>query len=44
LRKSLTAEKDSIIKAQTEATVTLPSLDDLAEMEWSDIHKMVNNI
>lgn len=44
LRKSLTAEKDSIIKAQTEATVTLPSLEDLAEMEWSDIHKMVNNI
>ena len=44
LRKSLTAEKDSIIKAQAEATVTLPSLDDLAEMEWSDIHKMVNNI
>ena len=44
LRKSLTAEKDSIIKAQTEATITLPSLDDLAEMEWSDIHKMVNNI
>lgn len=44
LRKSLTAEKNSIIKAQTEATVTLPSLDDLAEMEWSDIHKMVNNI
>jgi len=41
LRKSLTAEKDSIIKAQTEATVTLPSLEDLAEMEWSDIHKMV---
>ena len=44
LRKSLTAEKDSIIKAQTEATITLPSLEDLAEMEWSDIHKMVNNI
>ena len=44
LRKSLTAEKDSIIKAQTEATIQLPSLEDLAEMEWSDIHKMVNNI
>jgi len=44
LRKSLTAEKDSIIKAQEEATVTLPSLTDIAEMEWSDIHKMVNNI
>lgn len=41
LRKSLTAEKDSIIKAQTEATVTLPSMDELAQMEWSDIHKMV---
>jgi HK97 family phage prohead protease len=44
LRKSLTAEKDSIIKAQTEATITLPSMNDLAEMDWSDIHKMVNNI
>jgi len=41
LRKSLTAEKDSIIKAQTEATITLPSMDELAEMNWSDIHKMV---
>ena len=44
LRKSLTAEKDSIIKAQQESTITLPSMNDLAEMEWSDIHKMVNNI
>ena len=44
LRKSLTAEQDSIIKAQEEATITLPSLTDIAEMEWSDIHKMVNNI
>lgn len=41
LRKSLTAEHDSIIKAQEEATVTLPSMDELAEMNWSDIHKMV---
>jgi hypothetical protein len=44
LRKSLTAEKDSIIKAQQESTITLPSMNDLAEMNWSDIHKMVNNI
>ena len=44
LRKSLTAEKDSIIKAQEEATIQLPSIEDLADMEWSDIHKMVNNI
>ena len=41
LRKSLTAEKDLIIKTQSEATITLPSMDELAEMEWSDIHKMV---
>ena len=40
LRKSLTAEKETILKAQEEATVTLPSMDDLAEMNWSDIHKM----
>lgn len=41
LRKSLTAEKETILKAQEEATVRLPSMDDLAEMDWSDIHKMV---
>ena len=41
LRKSLTAEKDLIIKTQSEATITLPSMDELAEMEWSEIHKMV---
>ena len=43
LRKSLTAEKDSIIKAQEESTITVPSIEDIASMEWSDIHKMVNN-
>ena len=41
LRKSLTAEKETILKAQEEATVKLPSMDELAEMDWSDIHKMV---
>ena len=44
LRKSLTAEKETILKAQTEATVTLPSMDELAEMNWSDIHKMVGGV
>ena len=41
LRKSLTAEKETILKAQEEAKVTLPTMDELAEMDWSDIHKMV---
>jgi len=41
LRKSLTAEKETILKAQEDAKVELPSIDDLAEMDWSDIHKMV---
>jgi len=41
LRKSLTAEKETILKAQEEATVKLPSMEELAEMDWSDIHKMV---
>ena len=41
LRKSLTAEKETILKAQEEAEIKLPSKDELAEMEWSDIHKMV---
>jgi len=44
LRKSLTAEKETILKAQEEAVAQLPSMDDLAEMDWSDIHKMVGGI
>jgi len=44
LRKSLTAEKETILKAQEEATVELPSMDELAEMDWSDIHKMVGGL
>ncbi|MAL11358.1 MAG: hypothetical protein CMF74_17075, partial [Maricaulis sp.] len=35
LRKSLTAEKNQIIKAQEEAQITLPSMEELAEMDWS---------
>ena len=41
LRKSLTAEKETLLKAQEEAEIKLPSMDELAEMDWSDIHKMV---
>ena len=41
LRKSLTAEKETILKAQEEASITLPTLDDIADMDWNDIHKMV---
>ncbi len=44
LRKSLTAEKETILKAQEEASITLPSMEDLAEMEWSDIHKMAGGL
>ena len=44
LRKSLTDEKDSIIKAQEESVIKLPNMDELAEMNWSDIHKMVGGI
>lgn len=44
LRKSLTAEKQSIIKAQEESIVTLPSMDEMANMDWSDIHKMVGGL
>ena len=40
LRKSLTAEKETILKAQEEAQTKLPTMDELAEMDWSDIHKM----
>lgn len=41
LRKSLTTERDNIIKAQEEASIKLPTMDELAEMDWADIHKMV---
>ena len=44
LRKSLTTEKETILKAQEEAQVTLPSLDEIAEMNWNDIHKMAGGI
>jgi HK97 family phage prohead protease len=44
LRKSLTAEKETILKAQEESVITLPSIDEIAEMDWHDIHKMVGGI
>ncbi len=44
LRKSLTAEKETILKAQEESAVKLPSMDEMANMDWSDIHKMVGGI
>ena len=40
LRKSLTSEREEIIKAQEEAAIKLPSMDELAEMDWNEIHKM----
>ena len=44
LRKSLTAEKETILKAQKESAVQLPNMDEMANMDWSDIHKMVGGI
>ena len=44
LRKSLTAEKETILKAQEESSITLPTLDEIADMDWNDIHKMVGGI
>jgi len=40
----LTAEKETILKAQEESSVTLPTLDEIADMDWNDIHKMVGGI
>lgn len=43
LRKSLTQEKNEIRKAQEVAsTVKVFSLDEIADMSWSDIHKAVS--
>jgi len=44
LRKSLTAEKETILKAQEESAIKLPTMDEMAELDWSDIHKMVGGI
>jgi len=44
LRKSLTAEKETILKAQEEAQIKLPSLEEISEMDWNDIHKMAGGI
>ena len=41
LRKSLTAEREVIAKAQEEAAANVPTLDDIAKMDWSDVHRLV---
>jgi len=41
LRKSLTAEKDAIVKAQQAVTANIPSMDDIASMDWADVHRLV---
>ena len=42
LRKSLTAEKNTLRKATEAATTTkVFSTDEIAEMSWGDIHKAV---
>lgn len=41
LRKSLTEERDSIIKAQEAVTSSIPSMDDIASMDWADVHRLV---
>ena len=48
LRKELIEEKDAIVKAQIEAT-TLPdnfptSIEDIAKMDWSDLHNLVRDM
>jgi len=40
----LTAEKETILKAQEEEQIKLPSMEELAEMDWSDIHKMAGGL
>jgi len=40
LRKSLTSEREVIAKAQEEAVANIPTLDDIAKMDWSDIHRL----
>ena len=40
LRKSLMTEKEEILKAQSEPAFEVPSLDQIADMDWSDIHRV----
>ena len=41
LRKALTSEKAEIRKAQEKSAINIPTVDEIASMDWSDIHKMV---
>ena len=41
LADSLTERENSIIKAQEEARAEIPSIEDVSNMSWADIHKMV---
>ena len=41
LRKSLTAEREVIAKAQEEAVANVPTMDDIAKMDWSDVHRLI---
>jgi len=41
LRKSLTAEREVIVKAQEEAVANIPTMDDIAKMDWSDVHRLI---
>ena len=41
LRKSLTAEREVIVKAQEEAIANIPTMDDIAKMDWSDVHRLI---
>lgn len=40
LRKSLTAERETIAKAQEQAVANIPTLDEIAKMDWSDVHRL----
>lgn len=44
LRKALTTEKSEIRKAQEESAINVPTVDEIANMDWSDIHKMVKGV
>jgi len=41
LRKSLTSEREVIAKAQKEAVANIPTMDDIAKMDWSDVHRLI---
>tara|TARA_R100001230_G_C5670261_1_gene175192 strand:+ start:130 stop:1305 length:1176 start_codon:yes stop_codon:yes gene_type:complete len=43
LRKSFSSETSEILKSKTTPSVTIPSMDDVANMSWADLNRLAGN-